>query len=143
MLFITTKTFKKMRKKILFAAGLLCVLFLPNIILAQTKTITGKVSDAKGYPVPGASVVVFRGNLGTVTDGEGKFKLTTPANATLVISSAGLQSQTIKTDATVTQLQINMIEDITKLDEVVITGLSTSVKRRNLANAVATISSKE
>lgn len=132
-----------MRKLIFIFAGLLCALFLPNTILAQNKTITGKVNDAKGYPVAGASVVILRGNLGTATDGEGKFKLVAPVNATLVISFAGLQSQTVKTDATVTELQINMIEDVTKLDEVVVTGLSTSVKRRNLANAVATISSKE
>jgi TonB-linked SusC/RagA family outer membrane protein len=131
-----------MRKIKFLFAGLLCVL-ASNIILAQTKTITGKVSDSKGYPVTGASVIVPRVNLGTVTDGDGKFKLIAPVNATLVISYAGLQSQTIKTDANTTELQINLIEDITKLDEVVITGLNTSVKRRNLANSVATISSKE
>ncbi len=36
-----------------------------------------------------------------------------------------------------------MEEDAAKLDEIVVTGLTTSVKRRNLANAVSTISAKE
>ncbi|WP_431215882.1 hypothetical protein ACQ86N_15215 [Puia sp. P3] len=40
-------------------------------------------------------------------------------------------------------LKIRLEEDITHLDEVVVTGLSTTIKRRNLANAVSTISSKE
>ena len=42
-----------------------------------------------------------------------------------------------------TDLQIKLTEDVARLDEIVVTGLATSVKRRNLSNAVATISSKE
>ena len=38
---------------------------------------------------------------------------------------------------------INLLPDATQLDEIVITGLGSSVKRSNLANAVATVSSKE
>ncbi|MBS1600236.1 MAG: SusC/RagA family TonB-linked outer membrane protein [Bacteroidetes bacterium] len=130
-------------RKLFFIAASICLIMIPTIILAQTKTITGTITDAKGFPVPGATITVQRGGQGTVSDNDGKFKLNVPANATLLISFSGFQTQTIKTDANTTDLQVKLSEDITKLDEVVVTGLSTSVKRRNLANAVATISSKE
>ena len=63
-------------------------------------------------------------------------------NAVLIISATGYKTQTIKTENS-TDLQIKLAEDVARLDEIVVTGLSTSVKRRNLANAVAVISSKE
>jgi TonB-linked SusC/RagA family outer membrane protein len=131
-----------MRKLLLCIAG--CVfIILPACLLAQNKTLTGKITDANGNPVVGASIVVKQTTRGASTDAEGKFKLIAPANATLIISSAGFKSQTIKADAVTADLQIKLEEDVAHLDEVVVTGLTTSVKRRNLANAVATISSKE
>ena len=68
--------------------------------------------------------------------------LSVPQNAVLIISATGYKTQTIKAGES-TELQIKLAEDVSRLDEVVVTGLSTSVKRRNLANAVATITSKE
>ncbi len=116
---------------------------LPASLFAQNKTITGKIIDAKGAPVVNASIIVKQTTQGTTTDAEGKFKLSVSGNATLLISSAGFSSRTIKIDATISDLQIKLDEDVARLDEVVVTGLSTTVKRKNLANAVATISSKE
>jgi len=114
-----------------------------NLLLAQSKTVAGKITDANGNPVVGASVVVKQSSQGTSTDAEGRFKLTVPANASLVISSTGFKSQTIKAPDVTEDLQLKLSEDIGHLDEVVVTGLTTSVKRRNLANSVATISAKE
>jgi TonB-linked SusC/RagA family outer membrane protein len=131
-----------MRKLLLFIAACLCII-LPASLFAQNKTITGKISDANGNPVANVTVAVKQTTQGTTTDADGKFKLTISSNATLLISSAGFKSQTIKTDANTNDLQIKLEEDVARLDEVVVTGLSTNVKRKNLANAVATISSKE
>jgi len=131
-----------MRKLLLYLTGCLFML-LPATMLAQNKTITGKITDAKGNPVVGASIVVKQTTQGTATDAEGKFKLSAPANATLVITSTGFKSQTIKADAIAADAQIKLEEDVARLDEVVVTGLATSIKRKNLANAVATISAKE
>ena len=72
-------------------------------------------------------------------DADGKFALAVPQNAVLIITATGYKTQTIKAE-NVADLQIKLAEDVARLDEVVITGLSTSVKRRkNLANAVSTI----
>jgi TonB-linked SusC/RagA family outer membrane protein len=81
-------------------------------------------------------------NTGTSTNSDGQFSIEVPAGATLSISSAGYKTKTIAA-GTGEILQVRLEEDFARLDEVVVTGLATSVKRKNLANAVATISSKQ
>jgi len=116
---------------------------LPTLIFSQGRTINGRVTDAKSMPVPGVNVMVNQTKQGTTTDVDGKFSIVVPDNATLMISSAGFQSQTINVTSSQTDVQVKLLEDFAKLDEVVVTGLATTVKRRNLANAVGTVSSKE
>ena len=128
-------------KKLLL--GLIMIALLPTLLLAQTKTITGKITDNKNNPVPGAAIIAKKTAQSTVTDADGKFSLNAPENSVFTISSIGFRTQTITINANTADLQIKMEEDVARLDEVVVTGLATSVKRRNLANAVATISSKE
>lgn len=132
-----------MRKLLFLFVAWLCIMLSPQAIFAQTRTISGKISDSKGTPVSGASVIVLHTTRGTFTDADGQFKIAVPSNASLLISFTGFQSQTIKTDAGTDNLQIKLEEDIARLDEIVVTGLATSTKRKNLANAVATISAKE
>lgn len=72
-------------RKLLVA--LTAVLLFSGQLLAQ-KTITGKVTDEKGDPIPNASVMVKGSTTGTVTSNDGTFSITLPANAkTLVFSS--------------------------------------------------------
>jgi TonB-linked SusC/RagA family outer membrane protein len=132
-----------MRALFCFLAGLAFMAALPLDSYSQTGTISGSVIDGTGHPVIGASVVVQNTTRGTSTDTAGRFHLVVPAKASLVISATGYISQTIDASKVADGLQINLREDITHLDEVVVTGLATTIKRRNLANAVSTISSKE
>lgn len=132
-----------MRKCLLVITGLLCMLLLPPCIYAQNKTVSGTVTDAKGVPLAGASVVVVKSTVGTATDAEGKFRLEAPSGSSIVISSTGYKSQTFNVNNISGDLTVKLEEDIARLEEVVVTGLATTVKRRNLANAVATISSKQ
>ena len=121
----------------------LCIVLLPGWLHAQEKTISGKVTDANGAPLQSATVSLKQSNVATITDADGKFKLNVPDKAAVIISAAGFKTQTIKAADVQDDLQVKLILDVARLDEVVVTGLATSVKRRNLANAVATISSKE
>ncbi len=130
-----------MRKFLLLMAVLL--LTLPHALLAQNKTVTGKVTDAGGKPLPGVSIQVNQTNIGTVTDVEGNFTLSVPSTGTLFISYVGYRSQSLDIANAGANLQLKLAEDVARLDEVVVTGLATTVKRRNLANAVATISSRQ
>ena len=116
---------------------------LPAFLLAQV-SVSGTITDASGNPVPGASIKLRNSNLGTSSDANGKFSLTVPGSGgTLEISAISFKSQSVQVSASNASLSIQLSEDVGKLDEVIVTGLATSVKRRNLANAVATISSKE
>jgi len=132
-----------MKKLIHQLLVLLFIVLMPGWLYGQDKTIAGKITDAGGRALQNVTISVKQSGLATATDADGKFKLSIPANATVIISAAGFKSQTIKAADVQTELQIKLTEDVARLDEVVVTGLATNVKRRNLANAVATISAKE
>ncbi len=114
---------------------------MPLDARAQEKIITGRVNDKFGAPVSGASVTVVNTNRGTTTDAAGSFSISVPPGAVLTISITGYRSQQITPTQDV--LAITLVEDVARLDEVIVTGLTTNVKRSNLSNAVATISNKQ
>jgi hypothetical protein len=124
-------------------AVLLAVMLLPQFSHAQNKTISGKITDINGNPIPGATISVNKTNQGTTADANGHFSLSVPSSSTVTISVTGYKPQTINANDAAAELQIKLEEDVAKLEEVVVTGLTTTVKRRNLANNVGTISSKE
>jgi len=132
-----------MKKLFSRIAGVVTITLLPVLLMAQLKTITGTVTDNKNDPLPNVTITVKKTLQSTVTDAEGRFSVTVPENTQVIISSIGFTTQTISINTSASPLQVTLNEDVARLDEVVVTGLATSVKRRNLANAVATISSKE
>ena len=123
---------------------LLYLLFLISIdAYAQNTALKGTVLETNTKePVVGANITVKGKLVGTTTDIKGNFTLNVPENAELVISAIGYKSQTISV-AGISDINISLAEDVSKLDEVVVVGLATSVKRKNLANAVAKIDFKE
>ncbi|MEP6952248.1 MAG: SusC/RagA family TonB-linked outer membrane protein [Ginsengibacter sp.] len=131
-----------MKRRLLFLTAWLLITIIPLSLFAQYKTVTGLVTERNNLPVPYATITVKNSSLAVASDANGKFTLSVPQNAVLTVTATGYKTQTIKTE-TVTELQITLTEDVARLDEIVVTGLSTSVKRRNLANAISTITSKE
>jgi len=131
-----------MRKKLLFIIGWLIITIAPVTLFAQTKALTGTITASNSSPVAGATVALKNSSQAVASDANGKFSLNVPDNATVIISAIGYKSQTI-TIAGNYNLKITLDEDVSNLDEVVVTGLSTSVKRKNLANSVAVIGQKE
>ncbi|MGZ3820154.1 MAG: TonB-dependent receptor plug domain-containing protein, partial [Mucilaginibacter sp.] len=131
-----------MRNKLLFMIGWLFITLIPISLFAQSKTVTGSVTTGNNIPVPGATIGVKNSSQAIASDANGKFTINVPENAVLIISALGYKTQTISVSGT-SSVQIKLAEDVSRLDEVVVTGLSTSVKRKNLANAVAVIGSKE
>ena len=81
-----------MKKDILL---LMLCLFCSIGAMAQTKTITGVVSDAAGEPIIGASVVEVGTTNGTITDIDGKFVLNMNPDGKIRVSYIGYQVQTI------------------------------------------------
>ncbi len=114
------------------------------LLLAAQGTVTGKVTDASdGLPLPGVNVLVKGTTTGAITNMDGVFELTVASfPATMVFSSLGYANKEVNVVGG-TSLNITMDESATGLDEVVVTGLASSVKRQNLANAISTVSAEE
>ncbi|MEO8720865.1 MAG: SusC/RagA family TonB-linked outer membrane protein [Ginsengibacter sp.] len=117
------------------------LLMFPSLIFAQS-AIRGTVSDAAtGNPLVSASVTLIGTNVTTLTNAEGEFKLTTRnANEKLEITFVGYVPQTV--DAT-NNIAVRLVPDNSRLNEVIVSGLATNIKRSNSANAVASVSSKD
>jgi len=108
----------------------------------QHKTVTGKVTDKAGLPLPGVTVLVKGTSNGTITDVEGTYSLSNiPAEATLVFSFVGMKSQevVVKDQTTV---NITLTDETIGIEEVVAIGYGTQ-KKVNLTGAVSSVTSKE
>jgi len=116
---------------------------LPIIGVSQnlTSKIVGKISDENGNPLVGVTVLVKGTNLGTATNGKGKFELESVSDtATLVFTNIGFESQEIKR-AGHGALTVVMKENSNALNTVVVVGYGTE-KKVNLTGAVDQVSGK-
>ncbi|WP_163381519.1 SusC/RagA family TonB-linked outer membrane protein [Cyclobacterium sp. SYSU L10401] len=100
-------------------------------------TIQGTILDENGQPMPGATITVAGSNTGTVSDIDGKFSLTVPDQASIVVSFIGYTTQTIEVGNR-TEFTIQMIADETSLNEVLVVGYGTQEKR-DVTGAVSSI----
>ena len=106
---------------------------------AQPKKVTGKVVDANGEPVIGATIKEQGTANGTITDFDGSFTLDVADNAMLEVSYIGYKSQELQAVAG-KMLSVTLREDTEALDEVVVIGYGTQ-KKVNLTGSVETIKS--
>jgi len=113
---------------------LLAILMLLSVFaLAQTRTVTGKVTDDKGDPVPFATVTEKNSNTAVAADQNGDFSITVGEQAVLVISAAGFESQEV---AVGNQTSLNILMNpASSLQEVVVTALGISREKRSLGYA--------
>jgi len=114
--------------------------------LAQTLEVSGRVTaQGTGEGLPGANVAVRGTNLGTATDADGNFSLTLSGfdRATLVVSFIGYKTKEVTVTQSTSDLSIVLETDVLKTSGVVVTGLATSVKKRNIAHSVGTVSAQE
>ncbi|WP_027303062.1 SusC/RagA family TonB-linked outer membrane protein [Rudanella lutea] len=126
---------------------LLSLILLSGITMAtawaQSRTLSGVVRDANGQPIPGANIVIRGTNRGATTDAQGRYTLSdVPATGRVQISSIGFLSKEQDLGNGQTSLDVSLVEDVANLEEVVVSGLATNVKRSNLANAVTLLDSK-
>jgi TonB-linked SusC/RagA family outer membrane protein len=118
---------------------LLCVVVFCAVQAWAQRTLTGKVTDEKGIPIPNASVFVKGTSTGTITKPDGTFSLTIPANAqTLVISSVDMVTNEV-TIGSQTSISVNLLTMEKNLQEVVVTALGVTRDKRSLGYATQTI----
>ncbi len=145
-----------MRKKIylinkIWQQSLLLVLFslFTMSAWAQSYTIKGKVTDGGGSAVPGVTVRLDGTNFGTTTNNDGDYSLSTNAKAgsyKISFSSVGyatsLQSITLGAQTTLT-VNVSLKDEVSNLDEVVVVGGGLKAERRQLGNAITSVSADQ
>ncbi len=107
----------------------------------QVITVTGKVLDEQGQPLPGAGIVVKGTTTGTSADIDGNYSLRVGANQTLVVSFIGYKDQEVAVNGRAS-INVALQSDANYLDETVVVGYGT-IKRANLTGAVDVVTSKQ
>lgn len=107
---------------------------------AQDRVVTGKVvSSDDGSILPGVNVIVKGTTNGTVTDSEGGYKLTVPSTEKiLVFSFIGFASQEVDVGEK-TAVDIQLVPDISQLNEFVVTAQNIPKEKKSLGFAVQTV----
>lgn len=107
---------------------------------AQTTPITGKVLDEKGVPVSGASVLERGTKNGTNTANDGTFSLNVKSGATLVVTGLGFEAKQLT--ASSGNLMIQLTSEVKSLNEVVVTGFGSQIKK-DLTGNIARVKGKD
>jgi TonB-dependent starch-binding outer membrane protein SusC len=127
-----------MKRTLLMSLVLMLTLF--QAVLAQTRTVSGRVTDQKtGEGLPGATVLLKGTTTGISTNSDGNFSLSVPEGSnTLVISSVGMVTQEIAL-GTRTSVNVALATDNKQLSEVVVTGYGGSQDVKDITGSVATV----
>jgi TonB-linked SusC/RagA family outer membrane protein len=104
--------------------------------------ITGKVTDDKGEPVPGASVFISGTTQGTTTNSAGEFVLNVPnQNVKLEISNVGFQTKTVQV-GNGGNITVSLVKSVAGLDDVVVVGYG-RVRKRDLTGSVSSVGARD
>ena len=125
---------------------MLCAIFIFSSfsLIAQVR-ISGKITDSKGDPVSGASVIIRNTTNGTTSGNDGAYQLSSNlrnGQYTVLFSSVGFKT----TEKTMTvsgsnsfTFDVSLPTDFSGLDEVVVTGTSAGTTRRQLGSYISTV----
>ncbi len=131
-------------KLISFKLWVLTTIFVLEAIttIAQTKTISGKViSKSDGTPLSGVSIIVKGSSSGTQTNEKGDYIINASDNDLIIYSYTGYVTQE-ESVGKKTKINIVLIPEVSKMDEVVVIGYGTQ-KKSSLTGAVTSISPKQ
>ncbi len=117
-----------------------CFLVLLQTTFAQTRIVTGTITDPNGEPVPGVTVTVKGTNVATQTSNEGKFSIQAADNAVLVFTAVGYTTQEVTVTGNVADATLQIANS--DLNEVVVIGYGTA-RKKDLTGSVATVSAKD
>ncbi len=104
----------------------------------QDISVTGRVVDEEGAPLPGVSVKLKGGSAGATTSVDGRFTINAPENGVLVFSFIGYQSQEVSINGQ-SSINVKLVAEQKALSEVVVVGYGTQ-RRTSVVSAVDQIS---
>ena len=120
----------------------LMVLLSGAVVFAQDRTVSGKVTDADtGEGIPGVNIMIQGTTSGTVSDIDGNFTVSVPADASLMFSYVGYKTQIVQVGSQTT-LNIALESDVTALSEIVVTGYGTQEKKE-ITSSVASVKAED
>ncbi|MEO5999397.1 MAG: SusC/RagA family TonB-linked outer membrane protein [Chitinophagaceae bacterium] len=154
-MFLNIGLFLKELKTWLFLTSIVSIaLLLPsNLLLAADranlnyenlidKIVSGQVTDASGGLLSGVSVTLKSTTSGTSTDGQGRYKISSPENGVLVFTFIGFETREVAVNKQVT-INVRMERTDTKLSEVVVTALGIKRESKSLGYATATVAPEQ
>lgn len=131
-------------EKMLFLGGnylklilMLLMCILSTNMQAQENTVTGKVVDNKGLPLPGVNVHVKGSTKGTQTDFDGNFSISTAPKSILVFSFIGMDETAVDVENK-KNLKVVLKESSQALDEIIVVGYGTK-KKSDVISSVASV----
>lgn len=112
---------------------------------AQTRIITGRVTDSLTSEVITSGRVTVQGTtIGTTISDDGTFTVAVPQRDVLLsLRSIGFKRRDVAVPVSQNSVQASLDRDFFQLEAIVVTGQATGVERRNLANAVSSISAEQ
>lgn len=117
------------------------VLTNPQATKSPQDMVSGRITDANGDPVIGASIQVKGTNNGTFTDVNGYYSVAAPRNATLICSSIGYETVELPVGGR-SQLDLTLQDDTQFLDDVIVIGYGTA-KKRDYIGSVSTVKAED
>ncbi|HYX06532.1 MAG TPA: SusC/RagA family TonB-linked outer membrane protein, partial [Bacteroidales bacterium] len=119
---------------------LVSFIFLTQSLYSQQGiTITGKVTDENGEALPGVNVVVQGNTGGTITDLTGNYSIQVPSESSVLqFSFVGYLQKTVTVNGQ-REINVNLTTDVKSLDEVVVVGYGTTLKK-NLTTSISKVS---
>lgn len=108
-------------------------------IAAAQESISGKVTDKKGLPIPGANIVVQGKNISAQTDFDGLFKIAAKKGEILVVTYVSYKTVEVPASNNIT-IQLDEVQN--ELETVVVVGYGTQSKR-NLTDNIARVTAKD
>jgi len=139
------------RLRWVLTAVLVLVVGAPALALAQSATITGKVTDESGQPLMGANVTIDALNISVGTNAQGVYTIVVPGARvsgqalTLRVRSIGFAPRGVNFVLTpgVRTLDFELKEDINRLSQVVVTGVTAGTEQKKLPFTVAQVGDKD
>lgn len=126
-----------LNKKIL----IFILLFFPAVMFSQ-KQISGQVIDLSGMPIPGVNIVLKNTIIGVITDFDGNYNIEANEGDILVFSFLGYKTKILTINEQLI-FNVTLEEDVSQLDEIIVTSLGIKKEKRALGYAVSELKSKE
>jgi len=117
--------------------AVLCATLCASFSWSQS-TVTGTTTDSEGIPLPGVNVVVAGTATGAVSDFDGNYSIEAPNNGTLVFTYIGYLEQSLPVNGN-SVVNVTMQEDVSQLDEVVVTALGLKRETKALQYSVTEV----